>query len=171
MSYCWARFSPVGYECSSAGDRRFSALCATLTDGRTIEEAYQLDVKGYRRHGNDWRLGKGRRPLHRVDLWQSYLALWQRWADQNPELMAELVRRTAQYRILTDRFASGPISQARALAQVLNERHSAESRRAPVANTQPAAHGCATTTPAAAQTARAPDTPSPGSCAASSADA
>lgn len=36
------------YEVSSKGDKRFSAFYARLKDGRTIEEAYQLDVKGYR---------------------------------------------------------------------------------------------------------------------------
>jgi hypothetical protein len=64
--FLWARIAPPSeesYELSSAGDRRFSALQARLRDGRTIEEAYQLDVKGYRKFGDDWRLGKGRPPL------------------------------------------------------------------------------------------------------------
>jgi hypothetical protein len=59
----WARHYTGGYECSSSGDRRFSALSARLRDGRTIEEAYQLDLKGYRKYGNDWRLGKGKLPV------------------------------------------------------------------------------------------------------------
>jgi len=36
---------------SDSGGRIYSALYATLKDGRTIEEAYQLDVKGYRTKG------------------------------------------------------------------------------------------------------------------------
>jgi hypothetical protein len=117
----WARYHPLGYECSTAGDHRFSALNARLGDGRTLEEAYQLDIKGYRIRGNDWRLGKGKPPLDRsTNLWREYLALWRQWARENPGLMAEL-RRLAGNAILTDQFASTPISQARALADILNE--------------------------------------------------
>lgn len=41
----WARFG--GYDCSTKGDRRFSALVAKMPDGRTIEQWYQCDVKAY----------------------------------------------------------------------------------------------------------------------------
>ncbi len=117
--FAWARFDKNGYELSSAGDKRFSALFARLPDGRTIEEAYQLDVKGYRRFGNDWRIGKGKRPLKPVDSWKEYRALWFEWAVNNPELITDLRVRAAG-KVLTDRFASTPISQARALADILN---------------------------------------------------
>lgn len=46
--YDWSRKYNGGYEVSSQGDKRFSALYARLKDGRTIEEAYQLDVKNFR---------------------------------------------------------------------------------------------------------------------------
>lgn len=131
MEFTSARFAPsgAGYELSSRGDKRFSALYARLRDGRTIEQAYQLDVKGYRAVGNDWRLGKGKPPHASragVDLWAEYKALWQQWADENPELIEELAQ-IAAGKVLTDRFASSPISQARALAQILNERAAGES--------------------------------------------
>jgi hypothetical protein len=120
----WARFARGGYEVSSKGDRRFSALYARLGDGRSIEEAYQLDVKGYRQAGaRDWRAGKGKPPLgeiSRAELWQRYLALWQQWAIENPRLMGELELRS-RGRVLTDRFASSEISQARALAVILRQ--------------------------------------------------
>ena len=120
----WARYSAHGYEVSSQGDRRFSALYARLADGRTVEEAYQLDVKGYRRLGaTDWRAGKGRPPLDaltRDQLWDAYLALWRQWAAEHPALLTDLRRRAAG-RTLTDKFASTPISQARALAVLLCE--------------------------------------------------
>lgn len=121
MTFDYARFAPkgAGYELSSKGDRRFSALCARLQDGRTIEEAYQLDVKGYRALSNDWRAGKGKPPLREVDLWSQYLALWQLWAQQNPALIDEL-RALARGKVLTDMFASSPVSQARALTVILN---------------------------------------------------
>jgi hypothetical protein len=121
MPRAYARFAEGGYECSTRGDRRFSALCARLADGRTIEEAYQLDVKGYRALGNDWRLGKGKPALRPdVNLWTEYMALWRTWASQNPRLIAELARLSVN-RTLTDCFATGPVSQARALADLLTE--------------------------------------------------
>lgn len=117
----WARFSDNGYECSTVGDKRFSALVATLKDGRTIEQAYQLGVKGHGKFGSDWRLGKGKPPLDpTVDLWAEYLLLWRTWAAENPELIQDLAQK-ARGKVLTDRFASSPMSQARALAQILSE--------------------------------------------------
>lgn len=125
MRFTWARTARKGYEVSTKGDRRFSALVARLKDGRTIEEAYQLDVKGYRAVGNDWRIGKGRKPLGTkpVDLYAEYLKLWEQWAQENPELIEDL-RTAAEGRILTDCFATGGVSQARALAHILNEIYS-----------------------------------------------
>lgn len=117
--YEWARYAEDGYEVSSAGDKRFSALHALLQDGRTIEEAYQLDVKGYRTQGNDWRLGKGKPPLRPCNLWEEYLQLWEQWADENHALIIDLSLR-AYGKTLTDRFAKTEISQARALATILN---------------------------------------------------
>ncbi len=116
----WARFG--GFECSSKGDKRFSALYAKLPDGRTIEEHYQCDVKGYQPGGRDWRLGKGKPPLDpSTDLWKEYLGLWQIWAAAHPELMDELRAQVSlKNYTLSDRFASTPISQARALAEILN---------------------------------------------------
>jgi hypothetical protein len=111
---------------SSVGDRRFSALNARLQDGRTIEEAYQLDLKGYRALGNDWRLGKGKAPLRDLTheaLWLGYLDLWRQWSCENPTLIDELHRQSAG-RTLTDRFASTPTNQARALSIILTERAS-----------------------------------------------
>lgn len=115
-----ARYHPEGYEVSSKGDRRFSALFARLSDGRTIEEAYQLDVKGYRRISNNWRDGKGKPPLRDCDAWTEYKNLWRDWAAANPDAICDL-RSKASGRVLTDCFASSPISQARALAEILNE--------------------------------------------------
>lgn len=110
-----------GYELSSHGDKRFSALFARLEDGRTIEEAYQLDVKGYRATSNNWRDGKGKPPLDRsIDCYAEYLKLWQQWARENPSLIEDLRNRADGY-VLTDKFASSPVSQARALADILND--------------------------------------------------
>ena len=55
---------------------------------------------------------------------EGYLPLWQEWARQNPELIEEL-RINANGKTLTDQFAGtkerpGRVSQARALADILN---------------------------------------------------
>ncbi len=124
-----ARFHKGGYEVSSRGDRRFSALNARLADGRSVEEAYQLDIKGYRKFGNHWLLGKGKPSLNghtHEQLWDAYKALWVQWAKENPLLMAYLRAgvlgsKAVENYVLTDMYANGPVSQARALAEILNE--------------------------------------------------
>ena len=182
--FTYARTANNSYEVSSQGDTRFSALNAKLKDGRTIEEAYQLDVKGYRTYkigdevklpsgtnydldegvpqpttakvskldksdsssvyieidGNEyserkrdiypvkpssqsWKDGKGKKPLHgysEEDNYFFYKELWSQWAKENPSLLEDL-RQKAQGKVLTDKFASTPVSQARALADILNE--------------------------------------------------
>lgn len=117
----WARYHARGYECSSAGDRRFSALYARLRDGRTIEEAYQLDLKGYRAYGSDWRLGKGRPAINGLtqeELWAEYVALWDRYLSENPGLLEDLRTKSAGL-VLTDRFATSTLNQAHALDLLL----------------------------------------------------
>lgn len=54
--------------------------------------------------------------------YEGYLPLWKEWARQNPELMDEL-RIKAQGKTLTDQFANTRVSQARALADILNEQY------------------------------------------------
>lgn len=119
----WGRYFKNGYEVSSKGDHRFSALNARLSSGRTIEEIYQCSIKGYDPKGNNWRLGKGKPPLDKtINLWEEYLKLWKQWANENPKLIKELYYNASQCEYtLTDRFASTPINQARALATILNE--------------------------------------------------
>lgn len=120
-TFVWHRHHDSGYEVSSLGDRRFSALFARLKDGRTIEQAYQLDVKGYRAISSDWKVGKGKKPINGcVNLWAQYLALWIIWCDENPRLVEDL-RASAKHFVLTDAFAKTEINQARALAYVLNQ--------------------------------------------------
>lgn len=50
---------------------------------------------------------------------EGYLPLWQEWARQNPELIEEL-REKSKDKVLTDQFANTRVSQARALADILN---------------------------------------------------
>lgn len=149
--YAWARYAAdneTSYEISSAGDRRFSAINAELADGRSIEEAYQLDVKGYAQHpliaaafveGKTFKdiffdkklrdVFKGAPPLVDLDqdetesrnkLFGEYMKLWREWATENPQLVQELAN-NARGKVLTDKFASTENNQARALATLLNE--------------------------------------------------
>ena len=132
----WSRYADNGYEVSSQGDKRFSALNATFKEGtvidgidvggRTIEDVYQSVIK---------KSGKGQAPSKDSKLYnpslttkeqqedysysEDYLPLWQEWARQNPSLIEEL-REKSNGKTLTDKFASTRVSQARALAEILN---------------------------------------------------
>lgn len=122
--WVWARYCPDGYEVSTVGDHRFSPITAVLPDGRTIEEAYQLDVKGYRSKGFDnWMLVKGRPPVvptSEAELFKSFVGLWVQYLEANPLLVPELIDASSPSRILTDQFAKTNINQAAALAVLLN---------------------------------------------------
>lgn len=119
----WQRYD--GYEVSSVGDKRFSALNAKLKDGRTIEEHYQCDIKGYDVGGTKWRLGKGKPPLTKISkelLFAEYMSLWKQWAKLNPLLIKELYGKVVERGcIISDNFATSEINQANALAIILNE--------------------------------------------------
>ena len=132
----WGKTSDNNYEVSTIGDKRFSALNATFkkgtviegvdVSGKTIEYVYQNVLKKSR---------KGQPPSKESRLYneslrtdeekedfsytEGYLPLWQEWAKQNPELIEEL-RTKAAGKTLTDYFANTRVSQARALADILN---------------------------------------------------
>lgn len=134
--FTWADKSNNSYEVSTKGDKRFSALNATFkpgtvidgvdVSGKTIEDVYQSVIK---------KSGKGQAPAKDSKLYneslktkedredfsytEGYLPLWQEWARQNPELIEEL-REKAKGKVLTDMFANTRVSQARALADILN---------------------------------------------------
>lgn len=65
--------------------------------------------------------------LEDFSYYEGYLPLWQEWARQNPELMEEL-REKAKDKTLTDRFANTRVSQARALADILNSQKVKEQK-------------------------------------------
>jgi hypothetical protein len=95
-----------------------------MFDGRSIEIWYQCDIKQYDPGGTNCQLGKGKPPLAATDLAEAYLALWRVWAQRNFPLMRELfrgVRSQGDGCTLSDCFASTPVNQTWALAQVLNE--------------------------------------------------
>lgn len=121
----WSRRDRVNptYEVSSVGDKRFSALFAKLNDGRTIEEIYQLDVKGFRAVTNNWREAKGKPPVNGKSFDQLYIDyknLWIQYLFENPHLKFELKARTSA-RYITDCFASSDVNQAKALFEIITE--------------------------------------------------
>lgn len=120
--FSWKRRHKGGYEVSSKGDKMFSAFNAIMPDGRSIEQHYQCDVKGYDIAGKNWRLGKGKPPLRDCNLLEEYINLWRIWSSNNLDLMRELYREAVKHDcILTDCFATTEVNQANALSQVLNE--------------------------------------------------
>lgn len=113
----WSNRPGSGYEVSSRGDKRFSALYARLPDGRTIEDAWG-QAKGYA----DGRSAKGKPALTPgLDYWGTYKGLWEQWAAANPGLIDELAV-ASQGQPLVDRFARTENNQARALAEILASR-------------------------------------------------
>lgn len=89
---------PPYLECSTHGDRRFSAFCAAVNaaGGQTIEAVYQAakvfpdGVTGLR-----WQEAKGARyknrvPINIAEVRQLYASLWTCYIEENPELLPVL---------------------------------------------------------------------------------
>lgn len=176
VPFKWARTAENGYEVSTRGDKRFSALVATFkkgtvidgvdVGGRTIEDVYQSVIKKSRKgqaptkdsklyietpKSNPFNISsveeskrkqfaenkgeyssyikaislsnKSKEEREDFSYTEGYLPLWQEWAKQNPELIDEL-RIKAKGKTLTDQFANTRVSQARALAEILNSQSS-----------------------------------------------
>lgn len=80
-------------ECSSAGDRRFSAFHARLRRyrNRSIEELYQASkVFEDGSQGLPWREAKGRQAINQERCAQLYHSLWVQYIRENPELLPTL---------------------------------------------------------------------------------
>ena len=124
--YKWKRRVKKGekyYEVSTKGDTRFSSLVAKLATGKTIEETYQLDVKGYGKFSTNWRIGKGRPAVNGRGphvLWIEYKKLWVQWFKENPKWFKEILE-LAKNTTLTDMFATSDINQAHAICDILND--------------------------------------------------
>lgn len=124
--YTWSKdIDKKGYEITTRGDVRFSAMAAKMPDGRTLEMWYQCDIKGYDPGGKDWRKGKGNPSIIPYPPGEQYLAyktLWRIWAVNNTDLIEYLLNTLVHHgNLLTDRFATTEINQARALSEILNE--------------------------------------------------
>lgn len=130
--FAWTGKGGEGFEVTTKGNalgRQFSAFNAMMPDGRSIEQWYQCDIKGYAPGGRDWRLGKGKPARFAFpgdQLWQMYLSLYRLWSIRNSHLLFELKEAAAAHdNTLSDMFANSndpnSINQARALAQIINE--------------------------------------------------
>lgn len=73
--------------------------------------------------------------LEDISYYMGYFPLWQEWAKQNPELIKEL-REQAKGKYLTDQFANTRVSQARALADILNSSNPIREQEEQKENTQ-----------------------------------
>lgn len=143
VEFKWDQKTNNNYEVSSKGDKRFSALYATFKKGTiiegvdvggwSIEKVYQEVIKKSGKGKSPSKDSKLYNPKLKTDeeredfsYYEGYLPLWQEWARQNPELIEEL-REKAKGKILTDEFAKTRVSQARALADILNNGYSSKN--------------------------------------------
>jgi len=110
------RGQPPYLECSSKGDRRFSAFHA-MVDGRSIEWRYQAaKVFSDGSTGLSPAAAKGRRPVNEVR--QLYSRLWDQYIEEHPELLVVLKQATG----LSDRFGQpAHVCQAIELWRIRNE--------------------------------------------------
>lgn len=83
--------NPPYLECSSRGDRRFSAFYA-IVNGESIEEQYQkAKVFEDGSSGLSWREAKGRKAVNQEEVAKLYSELWDRYIQENP-ILQEILR-------------------------------------------------------------------------------
>lgn len=115
---------PPFLECSSAGDKRFSAFFARLKryDGKTIEEIYQASKKfrnsdGSVTTGHSVKEAKGLKPINPLETREVYTRLWDEYMQENIALLPVLIAATG----LSDRFGQrGSVCQATELWRIRN---------------------------------------------------
>lgn len=104
-------------ECSSKGDKRFSAFYAKVK-GRSIEVQYQ-EAKVFEGGvtGMHWRKAKGRRAVNAKECAALYIRLWEQYIKEHPELLKVLRNASG----LSDMFArQGSVNQAAVLWDIRN---------------------------------------------------
>ncbi len=107
-------------ECSSKGDKRFSAFYARIKGrgNRSIEDLYQA-AKVFENGdtGLSWRDAKGRKAVNQKEVSELYSLLWDEYIKENPELLAILKQATG----LSDIFGQrGHCCQALELWRIRN---------------------------------------------------
>lgn len=109
---------PPYLECSSAGDKRFSAFWAKLGD-KSIEDLYQAaKVFEDGSTGLHWREAKGKTAVNMVEVSRYYEDLWRVYMEHHPELYPVLAAASG----LSDKFGQkGHNCQATVLWKLRNE--------------------------------------------------
>ena len=99
-------------ECSTRGDRRFSAFCAYV-NGKSIEERYQAaKIFEDGSTGLSWREAKGRKAINMEEVSKLYKRLWKQYIKEHPELKKVLIKASG----LSDMFGQeGHMCQAEVL--------------------------------------------------------
>lgn len=111
-------------ECSTKGDRRFSAFAARIKslNNRSIEEMYQaykiFEIDGKTVSKLSWREAKGKKAINQEDCNKWYSELWDKYIQENPELKQVLKNASG----LSDIFGQpGHCCQATELWRIRNE--------------------------------------------------
>lgn len=84
-------------ECSSKGDKRFSAFYARIKGrgNRSVEEIYQAaKVFENGETGLDWKAAKGRKAVNWEEVTNLYATLWDEYIMENPGLLPVLIDAT-----------------------------------------------------------------------------
>ena len=108
-------------ECSSAGDKRFSAFYANVRclGNLTIEELYQGAKTIDGRAGHSVKFAKGKKPENEEFCRSYYSLLWELYMDENPQLYPVLEEATG----LSDKFGQpGHVCQATELWWIREQR-------------------------------------------------
>ena len=113
---------PPMLECSSKGDKRFSALYARIRwrNNKTIEELYQAYkmFEGYV-GGLSFKEAKGKKPINIEACRAFYSQLWNEYFDENPEFLLEI----SQFNGFSDIFGQpGRACQAQEIYRIAQER-------------------------------------------------
>ncbi len=109
--------TPPFLECSSKGNKRFSAFYAMI-DGKSIEEHYQAyKIFDNGKTGLSWKEAKGKKSINQKEASVYYSKLWDRYIDNNPELLTILKAWSG----LSDKFGQkGHCCQASELWRIKN---------------------------------------------------
>lgn len=105
-------------ECSTRGDKRFSAFCA-IVNGKSIEEQYQAaKIFDDGSTGLYWKDAKGRKAVNAAECARLYENLWRQYISEHTQLLDVLKKATG----LSDTFATrGSVNQAHVLWKIRSE--------------------------------------------------
>jgi hypothetical protein len=84
-------------ECSTRGDKRFSAFCAKIKgrNNKSVEEIYQAaKIFEDGSTGLSWKKAKGRKPINIKEVAILYSQLWDEYINENPHLL-EVLKQTS----------------------------------------------------------------------------